>query len=202
MARYIGPKSKIARKFGEPIYGADKYLEKKNYPPGMHGVSKRRRKLSEYAVQLKEKQKAKYTYGILEKQFSNLFKKASRAKGITGEVLLQYLERRLDNVVYRLGIAPTRAGARQLVSHRHITVNGEIVNIPSYTLRPGDIVGVREKSKSLEVISDSLAATNHSRYPWLEWDSSLMAGKFVSVPERSDIPENIKEQLIVELYSK
>ncbi len=202
MARYIGPKSKIARKFGEPIYGPDKYLEKKNYPPGMHGVSKRRRKLSEYAVQLKEKQKAKYTYGILEKQFSNLFKKASRSKGITGEVLLQYLERRLDNVVFRLGIAPTRAGARQLVSHRHITVNGEIVNIPSYTLRPGDIVGVREKSKSLEVIADSLAATNHSKYPWLEWDSSIMSGKFVSVPERSDIPENIKEQLIVELYSK
>ncbi len=202
MARYIGPKSKIARKFGEPIYGPDKYLEKKNYPPGMHGGSKRRRKLSEYAVQLKEKQKAKYTYGILEKQFSNLFKKASRSKGITGEVLLQYLERRLDNVVYRLGIAPTRAGARQLVSHRHITVNGEIVNIPSYTLRPGDIVGVREKSKSLEVIADSLASTNHSKYPWLEWDASIMSGKFVSVPERSDIPENIKEQLIVELYSK
>ncbi len=202
MARYIGPKSKIARKFGEPIYGADKFLEKKNYPPGMHGVSKRRRKLSEYAVQLKEKQKAKYTYGILEKQFSNLFKKASRSKGITGEVLLQYLERRLDNVVFRLGIAPTRAGARQLVSHRHITVNGEIVNIPSYTLRPGDIVSVREKSKSLEVIAESLASANHSRYPWLEWDSSIMSGKFVSVPERSDIPENIKEQLIVELYSK
>jgi small subunit ribosomal protein S4 len=202
MARYIGPKSKIARKFGEPIYGPDKFLEKKNYPPGMHGVSKRRRKLSEYAVQLKEKQKAKYTYGILEKQFSNLFKKASRSKGITGEVLLQYLERRLDNVVFRLGIAPTRAGARQLVSHRHITVNGEIVNIPSYTLRPGDIVGVREKSKSLEVITESLASTNHSKYPWLEWDSSIMSGKFVSVPERSDIPENIKEQLIVELYSK
>lgn len=202
MARYIGPKSKIARKFGEPIYGSDKYLEKKNYPPGMHGTSKRRRKLSEYAVQLKEKQKAKYTYGILEKQFSNLFKKASRSKGITGEVLLQYLESRLDNVVFRLGIAPTRAGARQLVSHRHITVNGEIVNIPSYALRPGDIVGVREKSKSLEVIADSLASTNHSKYPWLEWDSSIMSGKFVSVPERSDIPENIKEQLIVELYSK
>ncbi len=202
MARYIGPKSKIARKFGEPIYGADKYLEKKNYPPGMHGISKKRRKLSEYAVQLKEKQKAKYTYGVLEKQFSNLFKKASRSKGITGEVLLQYLERRLDNVVYRLGIAPTRAGARQLVSHRHILVNGEIVNIPSYTLRPGDIISVREKSKSLEVIADSLASNSHSKYPWLEWDSSLMSGKFMSIPERSDIPENIKEQLIVELYSK
>jgi small subunit ribosomal protein S4 len=202
MARYIGPKSKIARKFGEAIYGADKFLEKKNYPPGMHGLSKKRRKLSEYALQLKEKQKAKYTYGILEKQFSNLFKKASRSKGITGEVLLQLLESRLDNVVYRLGLAPTRAGARQLVSHRHITVNGEIANIPSYTLRPGDIVGVREKSKSLETIADSLASSGHSKYPWIEWDASSMNGKYMSVPERTDIPENIKEQLIVELYSK
>ncbi|MEN8119109.1 MAG: 30S ribosomal protein S4 [Bacteroidota bacterium] len=202
MARYIGPKSKIARKFGEAIYGPDKFLEKKNYPPGMHGVSKRRRKLSEYALQLKEKQKAKYTYGVLEKQFSNLFKKASRSKGITGEVLLQLLERRLDNVVYRIGLAPSRSGARQLVSHRHITINGEIVNIPSYTLRPGDIIGVREKSKSLEVISESLASSGHMKYSWIEWDSSLMNGKFMSVPERTDIPENIKEQLIVELYSK
>ena len=202
MARYIGPKSKIARKFGEAIYGADKFLEKKNYPPGMHGLSKKRRKLSEYALQLKEKQKAKYTYGILEKQFSNLFKKASQSKGITGEVLLQLLESRLDNVVYRLGLAPTRAGARQLVSHRHITVNGEVTNIPSYTLRPGDIIGVREKSKSLETISDALASSGHSKYPWIEWDSSLMNGKYMSIPERTDIPENIKEQLIVELYSK
>ncbi len=202
MARYIGPKSKVARKFGEAIYGPDKFLEKKNYPPGMHGVSKRRRKLSEYALQLKEKQKAKYTYGILEKQFSNLFKKASRSKGITGEVLLQLLERRLDNVIYRLGLSSSRAGARQLVSHRHITVNNEIVNIASYTLRPGDIVGVRQKSKSLETLNDSLASSGHTRYSWLEWDSSLMNGKFMSVPERNDIPENIKEQLIVELYSK
>ncbi len=202
MARYIGPKSKIARKFGEAIYGPDKFLEKKNYPPGMHGSNKRRRKVSEYALQLKEKQKAKYTYGILEKQFSNLFKKASRSKGITGEVLLQLLESRLDNVAYRLGLAATRSGARQLVSHRHVTVNGEIVNIPSYTLRPGDIVGVREKSKSLESVTDSLASSKHTNYSWLEWDASFMNGKFMSVPERTDIPENIKEQLIVELYSK
>jgi len=202
MARYIGPKTKIARKFGEAIYGADKYLDKKNYPPGMHGNNKRRRKLSEYALQLKEKQKAKYTYGILEKQFANLFDKASRSKGITGEVLLQLLERRLDNVVYRLSLSPTRAGARQLVSHRHITVNGEIVNIPSYSVRPGDIISVREKSQSLEAITDSLASSRSSQYSWLEWDKSQFAGKFMNVPERSDIPENIKEQLIVELYSK
>jgi small subunit ribosomal protein S4 len=202
MARYIGPKSKIARKFGEAIYGADKFLEKKNYPPGMHGVNKRRRKLSEYAVQLKEKQKAKYTYGVLERQFSNLFEKAQRSKGITGEILLQLLERRLDNVVYRLGIAPTRAAARQFVSHRHITVNGEIVNIPSYSVRPGDIISIREKSKSLEAIADSLASSRHSQYSWLEWDKNLLTGKFMNIPERSDIPENIKEQLIVELYSK
>jgi len=200
MARYIGPKSKIARKFGEAIYGADKHLEKKNYLPGIHGNSKRRRKLSEYAVQLKEKQKAKYTYGILEKQFSNLFKKASSSKGITGEILLQLLESRLDNVVYRLGLAPTRDGARQLVSHKHITVNGNNVNIPSYSLKAGDIVGVREKSKSLESISESLSG--HSKYAWIEWDSSLMTGKFMNVPERTEIPENINEQLIVELYSK
>lgn len=202
MARYIGPKSKIARKFGEAIYGADKFLDKKNYPPGMHGANKRRRKVSEYALQLKEKQKAKYTYGVLEKQFANLFDKASRSKGITGEVLLQLLERRLDNVVFRLGLAPTRNGARQLVSHRHITVNGDIVNVPSFSVRPGDVISIREKSKSLEAISDSLAANRSSQYTWLEWDNSLLVGKFMNVPERSDIPENIKEQLIVELYSK
>jgi len=202
MARYIGPKTKIARKFGDPIFGSDKILEKKNYPPGMHGNNKRRRKQSEYGIQLKEKQKAKYTYGILERQFANLFDKAQRSKGITGEVLLQLLESRLDNVVYRMGIAPTRAGARQLVSHRHITVNGKIVNIPSYILRPGDIIGVREKSKSLEAISDSMSGLHRSASAWLEWDSSQMAGKFLNRPERVDIPENIKEQLIVELYSK
>jgi len=202
MARYIGPKSRIARKFGEAIYGADKYLEKKNFPPGMHGVNKRRRKLSEYAVQLLEKQKAKYTYGVLEKQFSNLFLRAQRLKGITGEVLIQLLECRLDNVVYRLGIAPTRAAARQLVSHRHITVNGGNVNIPSYHVRAGDVIGIREKSKSLETIADSLASQRHNQYSWLEWDKNLLSGKFMNVPERSDIPENIKEQLIVELYSK
>jgi len=202
MARYIGPKTKIARKFGDPIFGSDKILEKKNYPPGMHGNNKRRRKQSEYGIQLKEKQKAKYTYGILERQFANLFDKAQRSKGITGEVLLQLLESRLDNVVYRMGIAPTRAGARQLVSHRHITVNGKIVNIPSYILRPGDIIGVREKSKSLEAISDSMSGSHRSASAWLEWDSSQMAGKFLNRPERVDIPENIKEQLIVELYSK
>lgn len=201
MARYIGPKTKIARKFKEPIYGPDKYLEKKNYGPGMHGNSKRRRKQSEYGVQLQEKQKAKYTYGLLERQFKNLFQKAVSKKGITGEVLLQLIEARLDNVVFRMGISPTRAGARQLVTHRHITVNGEIVNIPSYQLRPGDIIGVRERSKSLEVISDSLA-TRANRYSWLEWDDDQMAGKFMNFPEREEIPENIKEQLIVELYSK
>lgn len=201
MARYIGPKSKIARKFREPIYGPDKYYEKKNYPPGMHGASKRRRKQSEYGVQLQEKQKAKYTYGVLERQFKNIFTKASSKKGITGEILLQLIEARLDNVVYRLGIGPTRAGARQLVSHRHITVNGDVVNIPSFTLKPGDIVGVREKSKSLEVITDSLASRS-SAYSWLEWDENLMKGKFMNYPPREEIPENIKEQLIVELYSK
>ncbi|MBN1251237.1 MAG: 30S ribosomal protein S4 [Bacteroidales bacterium] len=200
MARYRGPKTKIARKFGEAIYGADKYLEKKNYLPGMHGNGRRRRKLSEYALQLKEKQKVKYTYGVLEKQFSNLFKKASSSKGITGEVLLQLLESRLDNVVYRLGLAPSRDGARQLVSHRHISVNGSNVNIPSYTLKAGDIISVREKSKSLESITNSL--TSRANYAWLEWDSSLKSGKFMNIPERSEIPENIKEQLIVELYSK
>jgi len=202
MAKYIGPKTKIARKFGEPIYGSDKYFDKRNYPPGFHGPSRRRRKLSEYGTQLKEKQKAKYTYGVLEKQFANMFHKAQRTKGITGEVLLQLLESRLDNVVYRLGIANTRAAARQLVSHRHIVVNGKVVNIASFSVKPGDLVGVREKSKSLEVILNSLASTSRSRSSWLEWDNSLMSGKFLNVPERSEIPENIKEQLIVELYSK
>ena len=201
MAKYIGPKTKIARKFGEPIYGADKYFERKNYPPGSHGANRRRRKLSEYGVQLKEKQKAKYTYGVLEKQFSNMFKKAQATKGVTGEVLLQLLESRLDNVVYRLGISPTRSGARQLVGHRHIVVNGEVVNIPSYSVRPGDVIGVREKSKALEVIHDSIAQ-NRPSASWLEWDSEKLTGKFLNLPERSEIPENIKEQLIVELYSK
>lgn len=202
MARYRGPRTKIARKFGEPIFGTDKVLEKKNYPPGMHGINKRRRKQSEYGLQLKEKQKAKFTYGILERQFRNFFKKASRSKGVTGEVLLQLLESRLDNIVYRLGIAPTRSAARQLVSHRHITVNAKVVNIPSYTLKPGDIIGIREKSKSLEVIVNSLASALRASTPWLEWDSSQMAGKYMNRPEREEIPENIKEQLIVELYSK
>ena len=201
MARYTGPKSRIARKFGEPIFGADKVLSKRNFPPGQHGNS-RKRKTSEYGIQLREKQKAKYTYGVLEKQFHNLFEKAAALKGITGVILLQLLESRLDNVVYRLGIAPTRAAARQLVSHRHIVVDGEVVNIPSYQLKPGQIVGVREKSKSLEVIANSLAGFNHSKYPWLEWDDSLKAGKLLHVPERADIPENIKEHLIVELYYK
>jgi small subunit ribosomal protein S4 len=202
MARYRGPQSKIARKFGEPIFGPDKVLEKKNYPPGFHGLASRRRKKSEYGLQLREKQKAKYMYGVLERQFSNLFKKASAAKGVTGEVLLQLLEARLDNVVFRLGIAPTRAAARQLVTHKHINVNGEIVNIPSFHLRPGDIVSVREKSKSLEVITASLNSHRASKYAWLEWDNALLAGKFLNRPERAEIPENIKEQLIVELYSK
>ncbi len=201
MARYTGPKTKIARKFGEPIFGEDKVLQRRNFPPGQHGQN-RRRKTSEYGVQLREKQKAKYTYGVLERQFRNLFEKASRLKGITGVILLQLLESRLDNVVYRLGIAPTRAAARQIVLHRHITVNGAVVNIPSYEVKPGDVVGVREKSKSLEVIGDALAGFNHSKYPWIEWDESLKAGKFLHLPEREDIPENIKEQLIVELYSK
>ncbi len=200
MARYIGPKSKIARKFREPIYGPDSSYEKKNYPPGMHGNSKRRRKQSEYGVQLQEKQKAKYTYGILERQFRNIFARASQKKGITGEILLQLIEARLDNVVYRLGIAPTRAAARQLVSHRHILVNGELVNVPSFTLNPGDIVAVREKSKSLEAITHSLARRGNP-YAWLEWDGALMAGRFMAFPTREEIPENIKDQLIVELSS-
>jgi small subunit ribosomal protein S4 len=201
MARYIGPKSKIARRFKEPIYGADKYFEKKNYPPGMHGQTKRRAKLSEYGIQLTEKQKAKYTYGILERQFRNTFLKATSKKGITGEVLLQLIEARLDNVVYRLGISTTRSGARQLVGHRHITVNGRVVNVPSFELKPGDIIAVRERSKSLEMITDALASRANA-YSWLEWDGAMMAGKFMNYPERTEIPENIKEQLIVELYSK
>lgn len=201
MARYTGPKTKIARKFGEAIFGDDKSFEKRNYPPGQHGAGKRRAKKSEYAVQLNEKQKAKYTYGILERQFSNLFKKASASKGITGEVLLQLCESRLDNVVYRLGVATSRRGARQLVSHRHITVNGEIVNIPSYRLKAGDVVAVREKSKSLDAIENALAA-NSSVYEWLTWNADLKSGTFIKAPERIQIPENIKEQLIVELYSK
>ncbi|PWL38052.1 30S ribosomal protein S4 [Flagellimonas aquimarina] len=201
MARYTGPKSKIARKFGEAIFGDDKAFEKKSYPPGQHGNNRRRGKKSEYAVQLMEKQKAKYTYGILEKQFRNLFEKANRSKGVTGEVLLQLCESRLDNVVYRMGLSPTRSGARQLVSHRHIIVNGEIVNIPSYSLKPGDVVGVREKSKSVQAILDSLA-NNSSVYEWITWNTEKQEGSFVTVPERMQIPENIKEQLIVELYSK
>jgi len=202
MARYRGPKSKIARKFGDPIFGTDKHLERKNYPPGQHGNTKRRKKTSEYGIQLKEKQKAKYTYGVLERQFRNLFERASRSKGVTGEVLLQLLESRLDNVVYRMGIAPTRSAARQMVSHRHITVNGEVVSIPSSQVKAGDIIGVREKSKSLEAILDSLASKRHLSFSWLEWDDSQMVGKFMNIPEREDIPEDIKEQLIVELYSK
>ncbi len=201
MAKYIGPKSRIARKFKEPIFGPDKYLDKKSFPPGMHGSSKHRRKQSEYGTQLQEKQKAKYTYGILEKQFRNLFKKASSKKGITGEVLLQLIEARLDNVVYRMGIAPTRAAARQLVSHRHILVNGKVNNIPSYSVKAGDIIGVRERSRSMELITNSLAY-NSNKYSWLEWDNALMSGKFLNYPDRDEIPENIKEQLIVELYSK
>lgn len=201
MARYTGPKSKIARKFGEPIFGEDKSLTKKNYPPGQHGQARRRAKRSEYSIQLHEKQKAKNIYGILERQFRNMYDKANRSKGITGEVLLQLCESRLDNVVYRMGISPTRSGARQLVSHRHITVNGNIVNIPSYRLKPGDIVGVREKSKSLLVIENALLA-NKTVYEWITWNTEKMEGTFVSVPQRLQIPENIKEQLIVELYSK
>lgn len=202
MARYTGPKSKIARRFRDPIFGPDKSLERRNYGPGQHGPSKRRGgKQSEYAVQLGEKQKAKYTYGILERQFANMFEKASRMKGITGENLLQLCESRLDNTVFRLGIAPSRRAARQLVSHKHITVNGEVVNIPSYTLRIGDVISVREKSKSLEAITSSLTASNKT-FDWLDWDNSSMSGKLLSLPAREMIPENIREQLIVELYSK
>jgi small subunit ribosomal protein S4 len=201
MARYTGPKSRIARKFKEPIFGPDKALEKKNYPPGMHGVAKKRAKQSEYAIQLQEKQKAKYTYGILERQFAKIYGMAQRAHGVTGEVLLQLIESRIDNVVYRLGIAPTRSAARQLVGHRHITVNGNVVNIPSYILKAGDVIAVRERSKSMEVISSSVASASN-KYPWMDFDKSTMTGKFIAVPERIQIPENIKEQLIVELYSK
>ncbi|MDA8948913.1 30S ribosomal protein S4 [Flavobacteriaceae bacterium] len=201
MARYTGPKTKIARKFGEPIFGEDKSFEKRNYPPGQHGNARRRGKKSEYAVQLMEKQKAKFTYGILERQFRNLFEKASRSKGVTGEVLLQLCESRLDNVVYRFGLSTSRSGARQLVSHRHITVNGSILNIPSYQVKVGDVVGVREKSKSLNIIVEA-NGKDAAAYEWLSWNKDQLQGTFVSVPERLQIPENIKEQLIVELYSK
>ncbi len=201
MARYRGPKAKIARRFNEPIFGPSKAVQKKSYPPGQHGRS-RRRKQSEYAIQLMEKQKAKYTYGVLEKQFANIFDKASRKSGITGEILLQLLETRLDNTVYRLGIAPTRRAARQLVLHKHITVNGDVANIPSYALKAGDVVAVRERSKTLEAITNSLASHGAKRFPWLEWDGSEMVGKLVTSPQRDEIPENINEQLIVELYSK
>jgi len=201
MARYRGPKSKIARKFREPIFGFDKVLEKKNYPPGQHGTSKKRAKLSEYAIQLMEKQKAKYTYGVLERQFAKTFERANRMKGITGENLLTLLELRLDNVVFRLGISPSRAGARQLVSHKHITVNGEVVNIPSFTVKEGDVIAVREKSKTLESISNSLAQ-NPNKSAWLDWNQATLSGKILANPQRDMIPEKIKEQLIVELYSK
>jgi small subunit ribosomal protein S4 len=202
MARYTGPKSKIARRFREPIFGPDKALERKNYGPGMHGPNKRRGKQSEYAVQLQEKQKVKYTYGVLERQFENLFHKASAKDGITGENLLKFLEARLDNVVYRLGIAPTRSAARQLVCHKHITVNGEVVNIASYSVRSGDVVAVRERSQTLEAISQSVAGRTINKYSWLEWDAKNLTGKFLNYPNRDEIPENIKENLIVELYSK
>ena len=201
MARYIGPKTKISRKFGDPIFGPDKSFEKKNYPPGQHGLNKRRQKKSEYAVQLMEKQKAKFLYGILEKQFKNLFEKANRSKGITGEVLLQLCESRLDNIVFRMGLSKSRSGARQLVSHEHIVVNGKVCNIPSRLIKPGEIVGVREKSKSLSVIEESISL-NDSVYEWITWDNTKMEGVFNSIPKREQIPENIKEQLIVELYSK
>src|SRR6188768_622715 len=201
MARYTGPRVRISRKFGEPILGDNKALQKKNYPPGMHGKAKKR-KVSEYATQLAEKQKAKYIYGLLERQFAKLFDKATRKKGVTGEVLLQLLESRLDNTVYRLGVAPTRRSARQLVLHKHILVNGEVVNISSYLLKPGELVSVRERSKSLEVITESLSAQGAKKYNWLEWDNNEYTGKIVNLPSREDIPENINEQLIVELYSK
>ena len=201
MARYIGPKSRIDRRFGETILGSEKVRSRRNFPPGQHG-NNRRRKTSEYGVMLAEKQKAKYTYGVLEKQFRNMFEKAARTNGITGEILLQNLECRLDNVVYRLGITPTRRASRQLVNHKHITVDGKVVGIASYAVKPGQIVGVRERAKSLEVIADALAGFNHSKYPWIEWDEATKSGKLLHKPERTDIPENIKEQLIVELYSK
>ncbi|WPV00016.1 30S ribosomal protein S4 [Mucilaginibacter sp. cycad4] len=202
MARYTGPKSKIARRFREPIFGPDKALDRKNYPPGQHGASKRRGKQSEYSTQLQEKQKVKYTYGVLERQFENLFHRASAKEGITGENLLKFLEARLDNAVFRLGIAPTRSAARQLVNHKHITVNGAVVNIASYALKAGDVVAVREKSKSLEAITTSVAGRRINKYSWLEWDASALTGKFLNYPNRDEIPENIKENLIVELYSK
>jgi len=202
MARYTGPKSKIARRFREPIFGPDKALERKNYPPGMHGASKRRGKQSEYSTQLMEKQKVKYTYGVLERQFENLFHRASAKEGITGENLLKFLEARLDNAVYRLGISPTRSGARQLVNHKHINVNGAVVNIASYALKAGDVISVREKSKSLEAITTSVAGRRINKYSWLEWDANSLTGKFLNYPNRDEIPENIKENLIVELYSK
>lgn len=201
MARYTGPKSKIARRFKEPIFGPDKALEKKNYAPGMHGASKKRAKQSEYAVQLMEKQKAKYTYGVLERQFAKTFERASRAHGITGEVLLQLLESRLDNVVYRMGLSPSRMGARQLVNHGHISVNNKLQNIPSFTLKPGDVISVREKSKSNEHVLNAVSSAGN-QYPWVEFNKETLTGKYISVPERTQIPENIKEQLIVELYSK
>ena len=201
MARYTGPSTKIARKFGEPIFGPDKYFERRNFPPGQHGLAKKRKKSSEYGTQLKEKQKVKYTYGLLERQFRNLYEKASKMKGIKGENLIMLLESRLDNLVYRMGIAPTRAAARQLVSHRHIVLNGDVNSIPSVLVKPGDVIGVRERSKSLEVIQESLAASAN-KYSWLEWDANTMSGKFLNLPERTEIPETINEQLIVELYSK
>lgn len=201
MARYTGPKTKIARKFGEPIYGPDKYFEKRNFPPGQHGLAKKRKKVSEYGTQLAEKQKVKYTYGVLERQFRNTYARANRMKGRTGENLLMLLESRLDNIVFRLGIAPTRAAARQLVSHCHIVLDGQVCNIPSTTVKPGQVVGVRERSKSLEVIQESLKSSAN-KYAWFEWDAAKCAGKFANLPERSEIPEPINEQLIVELYSK
>ncbi|MFD2147890.1 30S ribosomal protein S4 [Mucilaginibacter antarcticus] len=202
MARYTGPKSKIARRFREPIFGPDKALDRKNYGPGMHGASKRRGKQSEYAVQLMEKQKVKYTYGVLERQFENLFHRASAKEGVTGENLLKFLEARLDNAVYRLGIAPSRSGARQLVGHKHITVNGGVVNIASYHVKAGDVIAVREKSKSMEAITNSVAGHRVNKYSWLSWDPATLSGTFLNYPNRDEIPENIKENLIVELYSK
>ena len=202
MARYTGPKTRIARSFGDPIYGTDKYFEKKNYPPGQHGVNKKRKKSTEYGAQLREKQKAKYTYGVLERQFAKLFDQAQRSKGVTGEVLLQLLESRLDNVVFRLGLAPTRDAARQLVSHKHITVNGDVVSIPSYSVKAGEIISVRERSKSMLIVTDAISSLRHNAFAWLEWDKESLSGKFLNVPPRADIPENIKEQFIVELYSK
>ncbi|MDO4367317.1 MAG: 30S ribosomal protein S4 [Bacteroidales bacterium] len=201
MARYTGPSTKIARKFGEPIFGPDKSFERKNFPPGQHGLARKRKKTSEYGVQLKEKQKVKYTYGVLERQFRNLYEKASKMKGRKGENLVMLLESRLDNLVYRLGIAPTRAAARQLVSHCHIVLNGSVCNIPSTLVKPGEIIGVRERSKSLEVVQDSIAA-RANKYPWLEWNSASLEGKFLNLPDRTEVPETINEQLIVELYSK